>query len=377
MLNLDLIQNTMSNLGLSQAALAERCKVSREAVSNWLSGQSMPRPNKLKALSDALELEPDSLIQSAPTQPEPVVAGRTRKHAALKGEALDNATELARQIRELVPFARGETLFAPPALAAPQADLDYARNVARHIRARLGVNARVPLRREHLLRLHQEVGSVLVPVLWPRDKSGYGNAISVYLPDSKTSWVIFSLHSRNDDFHYLLAHELANCYALHALRGEAAASFAEYFARELLFPRDVAGEALDAILASKTPAEHARSIAAAYDISVATVVRQADHSAQEQGRDKTGLDPDKLRKAGADAAPSVTCALFGNARLSVGEYITGAEELFKTPAFEAIAQWQQQQGERAGAFIAGILNIRMEEALALSNTLFSRGSPAR
>lgn len=369
MLNLDLIQSSMANLGLSQAGLAERCAVSREAVSNWLSGKSLPRPNKLKALSTTLELALDSLLIAAPALPPPLIAGRCNR-----------ALELAANLRELAPFVRAEALFAPPALAAPQTDDDYVRRVAARTRERAGAHARAPLQRAQLIQLHREAGTILVPTIWPRARSTREHALSVHLPDSGTSWVIFSLNTRNDEFNYLLAHQLGHCYAQHALAGDAASRFAHSFAQELLFPHDTAREALDLILASAAPAQQAEAIAAAYGISALSVIGQADRVAPACGRSETGLDTAQWRAqwdvSGA-MVPDAALALFGSASLRLEACLDQAEQLFGTPVFQALATWQQREAGRAAGFIASILQIELESALALSHMLYGRRAGTR
>ncbi len=372
MLNLDLTKTAMANLGLNQAALADLCNVSREAVSNWLSGESIPRPNKLKALSGALRIELEDLLSGANSLPKPVVAYRTKKNLPATGPAMEAATELARHLRELVPFVMGEPLFSPPVLESPRLDDDYIRKAAQHTRRQIGLTAKAPLTREQLLGLHHAFGSVLVPVLWGGDKSGHENALNVYLPESKMSWVVFSLNARNDDFNYWLAHELGHCYSLHVLQGDDGESFAERFAQELLFPFDAALEALRDIKASESPMERAQYLAAAYDISIVTVIRQADLVAKTIEENVTGLETKEFWEhwsANRSSVPTVGLALFGTENLTSEEYVVGCEKTFKTPVFQAIAKRQQQEGGRSPSFVASTLNIGLEQAFDLSHVL--------
>ncbi|MES2040384.1 MAG: XRE family transcriptional regulator [Pseudomonadota bacterium] len=372
MLNLELLKTTMSSLGLSQTALADRCVVSREAVSNWLSGESIPRPSKLKILAEVLGLDVPSLFGNEQMLAEPVVAYRTQKNTAATDEAMEAANELARHLRELVPFVRGELLFTPPSLETPSVDEIYIRKVAQQTRMRIGLTPNAPLTREQLLDLHHSFGSILVPVLWTGEKQGHENALSVYLPESKMSWVIFSLNARNDDFNYWLAHELAHCYSLHTLQGDDGELFAERFAQELLFPRDAAIEALDSIVNSQSPLEHAKFIADAFDISVVTVIRQTDRLALEVGRHPTGLETSAFWEewnANRELVPTVAYSLFGPQSLDTSDYIENSEKAFKTPIFKALAKWQASEGGRSPSFIASALNIDLGQALELSHAL--------
>jgi len=386
MLNISLIQSAMRSGGLSQAQLASKCNVSKEAVSNWLSGESIPRPNKLKALSEALSIKIDELLASEGSQAEPIVAYRTKKNRPVTGQAHSAALDLAYHLQELVPYVRREALFAPPILEAPSLDDHYIREAARQVRGQVGLSQKAPLSREQLLNLHHDFGSILVPVLWGAEKVGHENALSVYLPESKISWVIFNLNAHDDDFNYWLAHELGHCYTLHTLQGEKGEKFAERFAQELLFPYEVAADALGAIKSDKSPKERANWYAGNYGVSIVTVIRQADRVAGCIGEKQTEIEnPGFWASWNSDRkfVPTVVEVLFDSKKLSAEEYVLKSEDEFKTPIFRALAQWQTNEGGRSPAFIATALNIDIGQAVELSHVLLklhtssseSAGSP--
>jgi transcriptional regulator with XRE-family HTH domain len=374
----------MVGLGLSQSQLADRCEVTREAASKWLAGESIPRPKKLKALAESLGLDIASISLGNGPLPQPVVAYRTKGRLDATDEATDAAHDLARHLRQLAPFVREKSLYADPVLKFPELDDAYIRKAALQARARIGLNAREPITREHLFALHHAFQSVLVPVFWSGDKDGHENALSVYLPESEMSWVVFNLNARNDDFNYWIAHELGHCYSLHVLRDGAAEKFAERFAQELLFPYDAALETLAEIRASSAPLKHAEEHAEARDISVVTVIRQMDRVAESLGQPLTGLENDEFWKdwnANRASVKTAGYALFGSQSLSVKDYVEQCERKFRTPVFEALTKWQHQEGGRSPAFIAATLNIGLEDAIELSHFLMRRdqlasGGPA-
>ena len=79
--------------GLSQEQLGEALGVSRQAVSKWESGQSLPDLDKLLALSRYFEVSTDSLLadeEGAPLQPVPRKGERSsgRKGLLILGAAL-------------------------------------------------------------------------------------------------------------------------------------------------------------------------------------------------------------------------------------------------------------------------------------------------
>ncbi|MBW8370365.1 MAG: helix-turn-helix domain-containing protein [Thiobacillus sp.] len=382
MLNTTLIKSAMVGQGLNQTALAEKCSVSKESVSNWLAGESIPRPNKLKSLAVALQLEVERLFAVDEADPTPLIAFRTKRNRPVTGPALEAAEDLAAHLRALVPFVRSRPVFAPPVLEDPQQDDEYIREAARQVRARIGLAPKAPLSRAQLLGLLHDFGALLVPVLWDSKKAGHENALSVFLPESGTSWVVFSLNSRDDDFNYWLAHELGHCYSLHALQGAEGEAFAERFAQELLFPMEVAVDALCAITSDSQRKERATWYAGSYGISVVTVFSQADRAARVHKKEPTGLN---TRAFWADwqtnrvRVPTVVESTFGVKELSAEEYVLKSEDEFSTPVFRALAQWQVAEGGRDPSFIASALNIGIGQAQELSHLLMrlhsSSGEP--
>lgn len=372
MLNTTLISDAMADRAMNQADLATACGVSREAVSNWLQGESLPRPKKLRALADALRLEIDALLVTETSLPEPVVAYRSKRNEPVSDGAIEVASELARHLRELARLVPIESLFSPAVLQEPTLDEDYIRKAAAQTRERVGLSAIEPVTRTDLIKLHTLFGSILIPVLWGEDKVGHENALSVYLPETKSSWVVFSLNARSDDFNYWLAHELAHCYTLHALRGEAGERFAERFAQELLFPQQVAGKVVGEIKGSDNPMAKARFYATAHDISIVTVIRQIDCAAVAMNESKSGLETADFWKEWNEtrkSVPTVGHALFGAEKFDVATYVAGSEKTFGTPFFKALTQWQREEGGRSPAFIASAMNISLHDAIEISHFL--------
>ncbi|TYQ01585.1 UNVERIFIED_ORG: transcriptional regulator with XRE-family HTH domain [Zoogloea ramigera] len=371
MLNLEKIKSAMQHLGLTQMALAKDCSVSKEAVSNWLAGESIPRPNKLKALAAALQLEIENLIVTDSAS-EPVVAYRMRRNRMPTGAALEAAQDQAHHLKQLVPFIRRETVFAPPVLESPRLDDEYIREAARQVRAKNGIGLTAPVSRNELLNLLHDFGALLVPVFWGKERDGHENALSVYLPDSKTSWVVFNLNAKNDDFNYWLAHELGHCYTLHTLQGDDGEEFAERFAQELLFPIEAAAEAMTLINSAPVKRDQANWFAGKYEVSVITVLKQVDRVAEQAGLPPTGIQTKSFWASWNTTrhlVPSVAHELFGHENITVSDYVTTCEQKFRTPVFEAIASWQQQEGGRSPAFIVGALNIDLGLAFELSHQL--------
>ena len=74
-----------TQLGLSQMEIAEQLGVSRQSVSKWETGQSVPDLDKLIKLSDLFGVSVDELVREEerpqPPKPEPQVVYVREKHA--------------------------------------------------------------------------------------------------------------------------------------------------------------------------------------------------------------------------------------------------------------------------------------------------------
>lgn len=371
MLAVPKIRAAMKGLGLTQAALATRCEVSPEAVSNWLKAESIPRPGALLKLSEALRLPLSTLLDEDLVSAEPVVAFRTRQNRAPPAKAVAAAVALGEHLQELLPYVDTEYLiFKPAELTEPNRDESYVRAAALRLRHGLGIGDTDPISIDHLLLLHRQAGSLLVPVMWGGDKQGHENALSVYLPRTRTSWVLFNLNCKVDDFKYWLAHELGHCYSLHTLRDKVGEDFSEAFAKALLCPDAMEERCWERISGSANRSSAAYAFAKELEVSVVTVVRGADRYAKRAKKNETGLET-KGFYAGwtinRGAVPSIARVWFGTDTPKPGDYVRFAESV-GAPVFSALARWQAENGKSA-TFIASALNIGLADAVALADVL--------
>lgn len=374
MLNATVIKAEMAKQGLSQAALAESCGVSRESVSNWLAGESIPRPAKLRTLAQKLNLKVEELL-GAPSAPLPVVAFRTRERKPVTASAEDAGIEVGRHFRQLLPYTNVKALFAPRHLIAPSLDEKYISEAAAAKRSEMELGPTDPISDELLLEQFHEFGAFLVPVFWGGDREGHENALSVYLPDTLSSWVVFNLGCRQDDFKYWLAHELGHCLTLHTLRGNEGETFAEKFAQYLLFPDELAAQCLSRMKGTNDRLAVAAWYAGQHGISVVTVVRAVQRVASARGEVFEKLDTDEFFdnwKANREGVPTVAKKYFETDKPTWMEYIIRSEKVFHTPVFKALAEFQRQEGGRSPAFIAAALNLGLIDSVELSHALWER-----
>ncbi len=87
-LNLPKLEDALIRAGMNQADLAARMKVSREAVSNWMQGESFPQPDKLIRIGKLVGLTFDELVVSHEASGvRPVIAyGALQKRAKPVGK---------------------------------------------------------------------------------------------------------------------------------------------------------------------------------------------------------------------------------------------------------------------------------------------------
>lgn len=372
MLNITAIEGAMRKLGLTGAALAEACQVSKEATSNWLKGESIPRPSKLTKLSEVLGIPVDSLLNVV-QPPAPVFAYRTKLNKPVTGQLRDAAEEQARHLEQLLSFVEDRSNFEPPLLRDPSLDADLIRHAATRARFSLGLSNKEVLSNENLERLFYIFGAILVPVIWGLNKERHENALTVYLPESKTSWVVFNLGCRKDDYKYWLAHEYGHCLTMHALSEEDGEIFAEKFAQQLVFPDEVAHECLEKVRAGGGGDISIKEYAETYGVSVITVLKAVDRLSEQLYGKKTGMDIPSFYMAwirGRAKIPTMSQLVLGNDTPSQEVYVAKAQEAYNTPIFTAIRRFQEVDGGRNPAFIASVLNIGIGDALSLSHVLW-------
>jgi Zn-dependent peptidase ImmA (M78 family) len=260
-------------------------------------------------------------------------------------------------------------------LLSPSLDPRSISEAVQAVRASLNLGPSDVVARSQILQLFKEFGALLVPVFWGGEKDGHENAMSVYLPESHASWVVFNLGCKEDDFNYWLAHEYGHCLTLHQLTGDEGEAFAEAFAQQLLFPTAAAEEAVTRIQAHADPLAAANYYAGKYEVSVITVVRAIDRVLLSRGEKESGIVTNRFwgtwRKS-RSSVPSIAKQLLGTETPSAMEYVVKTEEYFDTNVFKALQGWQAENGGRDPAFISAALNIRLPDAIELSHALWER-----
>jgi transcriptional regulator with XRE-family HTH domain len=341
----------MESAGLTQALIAQRLDVSREAVSQWFNHKSFPRPDKLLKLGKLLSLAfGDLVIKDDPDAP--VVAFRRMRGTRTKDHHVERAQDIGRILRHLVPYLPFDTLAMPPVLKAPVCDYEYLQIVARKVREEICVDMDAVVDFVHLIRRFADLQAVLVPVLWG-SKQRHENAMHIYLPDSRTTWVYLNLDVNIHDFKFWMAHELGHCLSP-SLRDTEAEDFADAFASALLFPREQAEAAyieVSRLRSKRTQLERLAEIANRCMISPNTIYKEMNRYAERVGKQPIDLEPDLYKWTATlnKQFPNVSEIIFGDTKqLTPKAYIEKSKEVFDTSFFDVLSSYLREHGKGAG-----------------------------
>ena len=372
-LNIALIQDSLVKAGLNQSGLAEKLKISREAVSKWLSGESFPSPDKLLRLGMLLGLAFERLVLIPPAAAVPVVFFRKKANRKTKAEHLDNARETGELLKRLVKHLPRQELTRPPTLKDPVANYGYVQVVAAQVRSEMGLENKAVIDFSDLIGKFNQLQAVIVPALWG-EQQHHGNALNIFLPDSQTTWVFVNLDSSIVDFKFWMAHELGHSLAPE-LTSDVGEDFADGFAQALLFPEVHAARLRTELQRIHSIASRITLIQAEakkHVISPYTIGRAVEAYEKAHGLPKTDFG----QKSGFMGA--VTNFVKGCKRVSQillkqsppepKAYVAVARSQFGSPFFEALSGFcRQEQGTEH--FIHRVLGVSLADAKALSGEL--------
>lgn len=369
-LNRAAIHEAMESSGLNAATISKKTGVSRESVSKWLKGKSLPRPDKLLKLALLLDLGLGEITLSLPGDHEPVIAFRKRGAAKTTEKHISRAKEMGHLLKPLVPYLPFDQFLCPPTLKQPSTNYEYLQQVVEQVREKIGLAISDTIDFRHLIKRFSEMQTVLIPVLWGQ-KGHHENALHIFLPDSMTTWVYLNLDVEVHDFKFWMAHELGHVLAPD-LTGDAGEDFADAFAGALLFPGAAASDAYKAIARHSNKGaqiNRIKEIAEDALISPVTVYREANRYAEHHGLTKLNLEP-VIFGAAKNLSKnyfSVSESIFESKHPSTKEYIAFAREL-ETPFFESLAAYLQEHNKGSG-YIQSILDIPLLDAREIHSEL--------
>lgn len=363
-LNITQIQDAMDALGLNQAGLSKRLEVSRAIVSSWLKGDKFPRPDKLLKLGLTLNMPFQELVEKSLTDIEPVIAFRKKGRRKTKDIHIEQAREMGHLLQLLIPYMPNDRLFQPPVLKHPRLDYNYIQKAASRIRDEIGVKNSEPIEFAQLIQKIIEFDVVLIPV-FHGNKQNHENALHIFLPASKTTWIYLNIDSNIHDFKFWMAHELGHVIAS-TLQGDNGENFADSFAQALLFPADQAEAAYEKVKRLRTMKSRINKIIELSNdliISPVTVFEAINNFARERDCPEINLSPE-IYAATANLNKNflnVAETLLGHRPASVKQYIEMAKGVFKSPFFD-ILRLYLSENEKSPGFVQSLMDISMLDA---------------
>ncbi len=375
-LNLPRLQEAMHRAGLTQSAVAHALKLSRASVSKWFTAKSLPRPPELLKLGRLLQLPYAELVTAAAPASEPLIAFRKRAATKTTELHLERAREMGRLLAPLVKHLPFDSFVGPSRLKNPSLDYAYLQGLVSELRNQLRLDPAGLVKFEDLIGKFIELHAVIVPVMWGQ-KSRHENALHIYLPESRTTWIYLNLDSRLHDFKFWMAHELGHLLSVDLLEQgntELAEDFADAFAGALLFPEPAARKIHGGYCAAKSAAARIEVVMAAADahvISPYSVYCEVEKYARARGLDFTGVPSGQLHAAITrfnQHYRSVSEMLFDGKMPSADHYMRVGQEAFRTPVFATLGSYLRES-PKADSVISRILDVPLVDAKELRAAL--------
>jgi len=363
-LNIDKMKEAMESGGFNQAGLAKEMGVSRTIVTSWFKGEKFPKPDKLLKLAVMLGLGFNEIVSVAQSASEPVIAFRKKANRRTKDVHIERAKDMGKLLELLVDFLPFEKLEHPPTLKQPVMDYQYVQKVALKIREDIGVNESKPIDFDKLIDKFIEFEVVIIPVLWG-NKENHENALHIYLPSSKTTWVYINLDSNLHDFKFWISHELGHVIAP-SLKEEEAEDFADAFAQALLFPETLARKSykeIEALNSVRAKISKIIDYADKYMISPITIKEAIKDYSSEYGLREVELGDffyaatTKFNKKYCNVSEMLNEAKPYTAK----SYIKVSRKYFETPFFDILKKFLSEN-EKSPGFIQTILETSFLDA---------------
>ena len=361
----------LEHKGLTLEGLGEKCGVSKEAVSKWLSGRSMPTDDKLMRLCVALNVDRSRILEVGDADPgnEPICHYRTKLAEPLNRETQERTERFARFMRRFSERNYRKSFLQFPILANPVRNYKFIQRVASDFRSMFGVGV-IPSA-DDLIGCFSKFHIHLLPVFWG-GKDYQGNALRIFLPSLNLTWVMLNIDSRLCDFKFWMAHELGHTL-LPKTAGDFAEKFADSFAQALLYPQEFAEASYDVIRSRGDPISVCRSEAKRCGLSAYTIYRAIlDYQTANPAKDKAFRASQRMAEAClcADPKDTVSKFLFGPKGESVEGYLKLAGNYFKSDFFTVLRAFARECGSMSYVGDLGLLlGLSYPDAYAIVQTL--------
>jgi len=372
-LNLTAIEEALPRAGLSQAEVAKELDVSREAVSKWFKGTSIPKPDKLLRFGMLLGLSFEQLVEVKPASAVPVVCFRKKAGRKTKNVHYEKARDTGELLKRLVPLLHDPPLSAPSVLSEPRMEYSYVQKAAAEVRKEMGLVNKAVIKYKDLIEKFARLHAVIVPVMWG-ERQNHDNALNIHLPDSNITWVFLNLDSNEVDFKFWMAHELGHALAP-KLDGDEGEDFADAFAQALFFPQESVVELRLELRRRRIVQSRIRlvtEVAESRLISPLTIRRALEDFEASADLEPTNLGPERpfmaVMTKFAKSHDVVSEQLFGKKAALPKKYVRVCEDAFKTQFFKALASYCRDNDSEAN-YIHGVLRMALPDAKALAEEL--------
>lgn len=366
-LNLVTLKARMGELGLSASNVAKNLGVSRTIVSEWINGKKIPRPRLLFDLGTLLDLKVSEIVMPDLVT-EPIVAYRKRSNSK---PDLAEAMEMGKALEHLVDYLPFNKLQSPPGLLDPSNSNDYIESAADEIRKTLDGDGLV-IDVEALVKSCRELKIVLVPVLWGEKDRKY-NALSIYLPTSRTNWVFLNLDVKPMDFKFWILHEMIHAMVRGAFpKNSEEEQFCDALAGAILVPVDYAEKLLDQTLLVINTDDRFKPLLNASRlliVSPITIAHRVDAIAKSRGiTPPFGNTVFFVCENFNKEFGLVSEEYFETLPPSAEDLIRVSEAKFGTYAYKALGNYLRDTGASEGA-VAAMLGLSAVDAKAVYRAL--------
>lgn len=375
-LNVALITETIAEIGLNQAALAEKIGNTRAAVSKWFTGKSFPRPPELLKLGKLLGLSYKDLVKTSIEDKEPLIAFRKRGATKTTEKHVARAKDMGRFLEPLVPYLEFDEFLGPPSLKKPSTEYHYLHALVVKLRRELGLSESSPIGFEDLIKKFQEHQAVLIPTMWGR-KDKHENALHIFLPKTKTTWIYLNLDSEVHDFKFWMAHELGHVLSVTLLENndlETAENFADSFAGALLFPKPAAEKWFMKYQSAARDSSRLKVLVDAaeeYLISPNSVYKELGKYALANGEPFAPIPNGVLFSAITKfnkQFPTLSEQLFDGVTPDANHFMRVALEQFETHFYKALGKFLQDT-EAPASVVSRIMDVPLADGRAFHEAL--------
>lgn len=379
-LNLSLVEERASAKGLNQTAIAEKLNLTRAAVSKWFTGKSYPRPPELLKLGRLLGLSYKELVQQEETASEPLVAFRKRGASITTPKHIEHAKNIGHFLAPLVAYLDFDEFVAPPRLKDPSTDYHYLQALVRRLRRELQLSGDAPIGFEVLIKKFQEHQAVIVPAMQGK-KERHENALHIFLPKSKTTWIFLNLDVEAHDFKFWMAHELGHVLSANLLEAgelDKAEDFADGFAGALIFPEPAAEKFLPDYRAARSDRGRIHVLldaAETYSVSPYSVYKELEKYSEAHSLPFPEVPEKALHIAIAQfnrGYKMVSEGLFDDERPSADRFVQVTQGLFGTDFFHALKAFLKEK-QAAPSAVSRIMDVSLLDARAFHEALTAGG----